>query len=372
MDSRKRVKKTKYTLRSDGRIVMTKTIGGKRVSFYGKSDRDVEQKYSEYIRTPQKPKPKCRNFAQCAEDWWEGKEPELSVGSIRVYRARYNEIKGYFGTTPVSEITPLEIVTYLRKLQAQDYSQKVINSKKSIIKSILDNALIKGEIPLNPCVNLPTVKGKARVSRQPASNADIQAIEAHRNDSDMGRMFYFILWTGARRGEAEALQWKHIDLEHGIAHICQSVAYSSPTPQVKSTKTESGKRDVILPPNVIDILIGSKGKPEQFVFFPKGLPLEREFQVAIDDFRKSSGINCTLHQLRHSYATMLHSAGVDVKDAQYLLGHCSIVVTQDIYTTLDKNAKSKVAFQISQYVQKNEVLSEELSKPATPHESSKN
>lgn len=108
------------------------------------------------------------------------------------------------------------------------------------------------------------------------------------------------------------------------------------------------------------------------MFFPKGLPLEREFQVAIDSFRRDAGIACTLHQLRHSYATMLHSAGVDVKDAQYLLGHCSIVVTQDIYTTLDKNAKSKVAFQISQYVQKNEVLSEELSKPATPHESSKN
>lgn len=372
MDSRKRVKKTKYTLRADGRIVMTKTIGGKRVSFYGQSDREVEQKYSEYIRTPQKPKPKCRNFAQCAEDWWEKKEPELSPGSVRVYKARYNEIKSYFNKTPVNEITPLEIVTYLRQLQAQDYSQKVINSKKSIIKSILDNALIAGEIPLNPCVNLPTVKGKARVSRQPASECDIRLIEAHRNDSDIARMFYFILWTGVRRGEAEALQWKHVDSEHGVAHICQSVAYSSPTPQVKSTKTESGKRDVILPPNVVDVLTQGKHKADDFVFFPKGLPKEREFQVAIDDFRKSAGITCTLHQLRHSYATMLHSAGIDAKDAQYLLGHSSITVTQDIYTELDKYAKSKVAIQIFEYARKNEMLSKTLSKSANPHESTTN
>lgn len=371
-----KAKKTKYTLRSDGRIVMTKTINGKRVAFYGQTDREVEQKFKVYLEQSatnlKVSKPKVRTFDKCAEDWWEGKEPELSVGSIRVYRARYNEIKDYFGATPVSEITPMEIVTYLRKLQAQDYSQKVINSKKSIIKGILDNALIKGEIPLNPCVNLPTVKGKARVSRQPASECDIQAIEAHRNDSDMGRMFYFILWTGARRGEAEALQWKHVDLEHGIAHICQSVAYSSPTPQIKSTKTESGKRDIILPPNVVEVLTQGKHKADDFVFFPKGLPLEREFQVAIDNYRGEIGLSCTLHQLRHSYATMLHSAGVDVKDAQYLLGHSSIIVTQDIYTTLDKDAKSKAALQISNHVQKIGLLSEMLSEPATPHESSTN
>ena len=49
-----RAKRTKYTLRKDGRIVMTKTIEGKRVSFYGQTDRDVEQKYADYLKA--KPK----------------------------------------------------------------------------------------------------------------------------------------------------------------------------------------------------------------------------------------------------------------------------------------------------------------------------
>ena len=40
-----RAKRTKYTLRSDGRIVMTKTIEGKRVCFYGQTDKEVESKY---------------------------------------------------------------------------------------------------------------------------------------------------------------------------------------------------------------------------------------------------------------------------------------------------------------------------------------
>lgn len=365
-----KAKKTKYTLRSDGRIVMTKTIQGKRVSFYGQSDREVEQKYKAHIRKPaQISKSKARTFAQCAEDWWEEKEPELSPSCVRNYKALYRYVKEEFGKTPVDEITPADIAAHLRRLAAQDYSQKAIGNRKSVIKSILDNALIKGEIMFNPCINLPPVKGKPKVPRQSATAADISAIEAHKNDSDISRMVYFILWTGCRRGEAEALQWKHVDLKNGTAKICQSVAYSSPTPQIKSPKTESGKRDVILPQNVIEVLQERVGKAEQFVFFPNGLPKEKAFQKSIDDFRTKAKIKCTLHQLRHSYATMLHSAGVDAKDAQHLLGHSSIIVTQDIYTELDKDAKSKVALQISQYIQKKEVLSEVLSKPANPHES---
>lgn len=365
-----RAKKTKYTLRKDGRIVMTKTIEGKRVAFYGQTDKEVEQKYENYLKAkPKERKPKVRTFDKVAEDWWEEKEPELAIGSVRVYRARYNEIKDEFKGIPVNEITPLDIVTYLRKLSAQDFSQKVINNKKSIIKGILDNALVHGEIQMNPCLNLPTVKGKAKAERLPASDADLMAIEAHRSDSDIGRMIYFILWTGCRRGEAAALQEKDIDREKMTAHIHQTLAYSSPTPQIKdSPKTEAGVRDVILPQNVLDNL-PKYNNPETYVFFPHGLPREREFQVAIDAFREEAGVKCTIHQLRHSYATMLHSAGVDVKDAQYLLGHSSIVVTQDIYTEIDKNAKDNARKLIENHVRKMGLLSDALSKPAVPHES---
>lgn len=350
---------------------MTKTIDGKRVAFYGKSDREVEAKYQSYLLTEHEPpKPKVRTFDQVADDWWETKSDEIAPGSLRVYRARYKEVRAEFAGVPVNEILPMTIVTYLRKQAAQEFSQKVLNSKKSIIKLILDNALIAGEIVFNPCINLPTVKGKQKVERPPADDADLKLIEAHKTDSLVARMMYFIMYTGCRRGEAAALQAKHINRKAGTAHICQTLTYSSPEPQVKgSPKTAAGVRDVVLLPNVLAVL-PEYADPNTFVFFPAGLPREREFQVLIDTYRADAGVSCTPHQLRHSYATLLHSAGVDAKDAQYLLGHSSIVVTQDIYTALDNHAKSKVASQIYDYVQKNKVLSDALSKSAGPHESS--
>ena len=343
-------RKTKYTLRTDGRIELTKMIDGKRRHFYGKSDADVEAKLAEYLDGLKSPTKSVRTFEDVAADWWEQKEPEISIGSVRVYRARKGLVVDHFGKMQVDEITPFEVVAYLRKLAAQGYSQKVINCHKSIIKGILDTALISGEISSNPCLNLPTIKGKARVERQPASADDLKRIEATKTDSLMGRMFYFMAFTGVRRGEAAALQQKHIDRQHKTAHICQTLAYSSTTPQIKnSPKTAAGVRDVDLYDNVLAIL-PEYADPETYIFFPDGLPLEGQFQATIDSYRKAAGIECTAHQLRHSFASLLHSAGVDAKDAQALMGHSSIVVTQDIYTKIEQGHKDEVREAVNDYI----------------------
>ena len=365
-----KAKKTKYTLRKDGRIVMTKVIDGKREYFYGKTDKNVEAQYLQRIHKPPKPKPQCRTFSQCADDWWEQKESELSPNTVRNYRALKTMVSDEFKNIPVNEITPVQIASYLRRVSAQGYSQKAINNRKSVIKAIMDDALLAGEISMNPCIHLPLIKGKRKQERLPASDEDIKRIIAHRNDSNVARMVYFILCTGCRRGEAAALQAKHINRQNRTAHICQTLAYSSPTPQIKPCpKTEAGVRDVVLLDEVCNVLQEYRN-PNTFVFFPTGLPTEKQFQKMIDEYRKSIGITCTLHQLRHSYATILHSAGVDAKDAQYLLGHSSILVTQDIYTSIDNLCKSKLSVQISEAVQKSGLLSTVLSKSAKPHESS--
>lgn len=43
----------------------------------------------------------------------------------------------------------------------------------------------------------------------------------------------------------------------------------------------------------------------------------------------------TPHMFRHTYATNLYYAGIDIKTAQMLLGHSSIQMTMDVYTHLD-------------------------------------
>jgi integrase len=60
-------------------------------------------------------------------------------------------------------------------------------------------------------------------------------------------------------------------------------------------------------------------------------------------------IGLTPHTFRHNYATMLYYAGIDVKEAQKLLGHANIKVTLEIYTHLDEE-KSNVSDKLNSFI----------------------
>ena len=325
------------------------TIDGKRVSFYGHSDAEVDQKYEDYIKPP------AITLESVADAWWAKKEDTLSPNTRCGYRSQKNRICEEFGDRGIKDITAPEIITFLQRFAAQGYSQKVINNFRSVLSMIFDEAFIDGIIDHNPCYGLPVIKGAARQPRQAASKADIKKIEQSKTESNFARMSYFMLYTGVRRGEAAALQQKHIDRKKKIAHIRQAIAYSETRkPELKPPKSAAGERTVELLDNVLEIIPQYKD-PETFIFFPDGLPTKTELETGLKKYQVEHGIKATAHQLRHSYASMLHSAGIDVKDAQYLLGHANVAMTQDIYTHIEADHKTRVRKRLNDYVVKNVV-----------------
>lgn len=58
-------------------------------------------------------------------------------------------------------------------------------------------------------------------------------------------------------------------------------------------------------------------------------------QLKDEDKIKIEEIHFTLHQLRHSFCTMLYYNDIGIKEAQELMGHSSADMVYDIYTHLD-------------------------------------
>lgn len=338
--------KTKYHLRPDGRIETTKVYDGKQKHFYGHSDEEIDAKIAEYEAALKAEE----NLDKLAERWWSAKEPTLSPNTVCGYKAAIKRITEHFKDVPVKDVSVRDIVAFLNEFAAKKMSQKVISNTRSVLKQVLDMAIIEGLIENNPAISLPTVKGKAKEPRQAASDEDVQRIEAHKTDSNIGRMFYFMIYSGLRLGEAIALKQKDIDRRKGCVTVRQSCAWeTSSRPVLKSPKTEAGNRTVYVPKFALEVIPKYSDK-ETFVFYPSGLPNRHRIEFDIDAFRSSAGISCTAHQLRHKYASILHSAGVDVKDAQYLLGHSDISMTQNIYTHLEEQHKKDVSKQINAYI----------------------
>ena len=342
---KKKTPKTKYTLRKDGRIVRTEIINGERKYFYGKSDEEVDQKYEEFISSAAAP----LLMKTLVETWWEDKEPQISPNTVSGFKTAEKRLINTFGSTPVKDMSAHLILDFLMEFQRKGFSQKVISNTRSVLKQVLDKAVLDGIIDYNPISGIPIVKGAKRAPRQSASDDDLARIELHKTDSLIGRMFYFMVYTGLRRGEATALQFKHIDRENSTVTVCQSCAWNnSSRPVLKTPKTESGYRTVYVPENAMAV-IPENGDPEEFVFFPGGLPKRHKMELDLDSYYETSGVKCTPHMLRHKYASMLHSAGIDVKDAQYLLGHSDITMTQNIYTHLEEVHKKVVGKKFNEY-----------------------
>lgn len=149
-----------------------------------------------------------------------------------------------------------------------------------------------------------------------------------------GALHFFALYTGCRSGELFALQYKDIDREAKLLTISKSVYYVGKTPHIKQPKTAAGIRTVPLPQLLLDRI--PDGPPNNYLFSVDGKsPISDSVRRnGWTKFQKEAGISCTLHQLRHAYASLLYESGVDEKTAQKLMGHSDITTTLRIYTHL--------------------------------------
>ena len=162
--------------RADGRYVkvITDPKTHKRISFYGKSAREVNQKILDY----EKEQTRSKTFAEMAELWWEETEPRLASQSMSAYKPSLRSALEEFGSYPINDIAPKDIARYMRKLASQSYASKTVSNRRIVLNKIFDFAIIEGEIQYNPCAAISIPSGLSKTQRDPASVEDEQKIKS--------------------------------------------------------------------------------------------------------------------------------------------------------------------------------------------------
>ncbi len=328
------------TRRKDGtwQQSMTVIVDGRKVQkyFYGKTKAEVLQKIQAY-KDRQADGP---TFAEVADEWWTQHEPTLAANTLKGYKPALARAKAAFGDRKIRQIKPTEISRFIRNfIKEKSAAQKTAATQLQVVKMICRYGVEMGHLDESPARDISLPKNLEKTTRPLPTSEDIRKVKES-TGAPFGMFAYWILYTGCRRGELQALTWEDVDIKEGWIRINKSLYYEGKHPRIKKPKTEKGIREIPILTKLAEKLTPGKG-----IIFAneKGEYLSpAEFTNAWEAYVAATGITCTPHGLRHAYTTMLFEAGLPPKDIQTLVGHAQLSTTMDIYTHIRKEQAERI------------------------------
>lgn len=239
----------------------------------------------------------------------------------------------FFDNRKLEQIGPRDIEAYKAlKLHGQrgerHLSAKSINNHLVVLRKCLVTAIEWGFLDKLPTIRrLPVPPAKFDWLNQEESQRFLAAIAKHYPQWEA--LFWLALRTGMRRGELFALSWGDVDLVAGRVTVRHSVYRG------RFVAPKSGReRTIPLTHGVVEVVQLHRADTllkGELVFPGKGggLTLHQDHvDRPLHGALKLAGLRrLRFHDLRHSFASQLASAGRSLKEVQELLGHQSIQMT---------------------------------------------
>lgn len=314
-------------------------------------------------------------FKEIANTWYNLITIGLSYDYKNSLLCIINHLNRFIGDKDITEIRPYDIDIIIASLancnpntnkpMSKKYLKQIIQTANRIFDFADDNDLI--------------IKNPARKKKVPknaperiveAISAELQQLIIEFDDKyKIGVMI--MMFCGLRTGELLALEWNDIDFTNRTLVVNKSEVRVGKSKYAVTPNTKNGKSRIVkIPTQVCEWLKKQKEISTSYLVCPNSddkLQTLNDWKLGWQHYQnrlnyfsyskkcKENNIDCegyhspkkiprvietfNPHQLRHTYATLLYMAGVDIKTASELLGHSDVTVTLKIYIDLDKKYK---------------------------------
>lgn len=336
--------KQKISRRADGRIQKSKMIGGKRRYFYGETVKEVDAKIAAAIKEAESGVRPCDyTVAQWCEKWLEVYASK-GYSVMATHKNVVAKLQDFLGNKQLNTVAHADIQIFANRCTG--YAYKTVIKIKCDVNAIFRTAAQNGLIAKNPTEKIDWPY-KYNGTHRALEEWERELITQNWHVHNIGIMAMIMLYAGLRRGEAIALRWS--DVRDGYIHVERAAHFEgSKTVFAETTKTPAGVRVIPVLPPLARALESVERKGELICLSYHGLIYTNSsnrcnwitFCKKLQKLSPDHKIFIRQHDLRHTYATMLYDAGVDIKTAQYLLGHADISMTMKIYTHLSEKTKS--------------------------------
>ncbi|WP_321378370.1 tyrosine-type recombinase/integrase [Trichococcus shcherbakoviae] len=246
---------------------------------------------------------------------------------------------------------------------------------KNYVTKVLDYSITLGLLKDNPMRKIIMPRRKEIVDGEKVENfynkEELQHfLDCIKSDgfARWNALFRLLAFTGFRKGEALALEWKDIDFNQSTVTVNKTLAKGEDNKLIiQSPKTKTSVRTVSVDPGTMQLL--KEWRKEQATDFLKlGFNTMNPSQVVFTTYKNdymqlatvTNRINkiikkhdlkvITVHGLRHTHCSLLFEAGASIQEVKERLGHSDIKTTMNIYTHVTQQAKEGTAEKFAAYV----------------------
>ncbi len=316
-------------LRKDGYYEYRIRENGKDIS---KSDKDFNTLVNIVLGKVKKKKRKPLNkYPTLVEECWQYYNLyRAKSAKSQSTRDEYKNIidyhiKNYFGNRTIEKVSGTELQEFINQIEGERIREKVAK----FITNVFTKAVALRHIKHNPALAIEITKTEHKTKKRGLYYEEqVALLDALKNyDSDFQRFVMFSLIIGSRREETCEFRLEDINEKKQLLFI-------------RGTKTYNAPRWVKVSKSMIEYL-KSADKAEDEKYF-EILP-NSYYHKLQRLYTKLKISNVDTHSLRRTCSTNLYYLGVPDKQRQQILGHASIVTTNDIYTFLEHDiTKEKI------------------------------
>ena len=306
-------------------------------------------------------------------DWYATNADTWRPSTQRGYKSAIDlYLAPAFGTLRLEQLSPLAVQRWLTQHKSEHGARRRITLAHATLRSALAEAQRLRLVSLNAAalvkVPKPQARGIVPLTVEQAT-AFLTVAKGHR----LGPLFSVALACGLRLGEACGLKWADVDLETGELRVRQQLQRVGKRLVLQELKTAKSRRTLMLPDACISALkehrkkqlaerlkAGDRWVDTGLVFttyrackegkgrgIKVGAPLHprnvlRTLHGLLDSAEPKLP-RVRFHDLRHSSASLLIAAGVELVEVSMLLGHSELRVTADLYSHLQQQTAAKAA-----------------------------
>ena len=292
-------------------------------------------------------KPTEMSVANYLDMWLDAQKLQLKPKTIESYGHMVTRLSKELGHNELSQLNAMKISQALLNMKERGAKERTLEYCYVVFKKALSDAKKQNLLPVNPMEGV----AKPQNHRPPRIPLTVDQVKTFLTSIPQGQfksLITVLIYTGLRRGEILGLRWSDLDLEHGMVNIQQAMVDIHGQMTASTPKSRTASRSVALPPTVVKLLVeqkvvqdGHKAKlgdnycDHNLVFASKlGTPLSpSRLRKQINSALSTAGLpHITIHDLRHTHATLLLLAGVHPKIVSERLGHRDINITLNTYS----------------------------------------